>query len=146
MTSKDKKLRDCGMVDISKTRQKAFSKVTDERVKECIKELQGRRWKRNRRRAEHQQPSKIPQTELKSALRSYNRLIQFRRKLPEMAWLEILRSVTLMISAYGAMKKRGCLLERLTFRNIMDQYRVAVNTTERGVDTAVNVNYNYKVK
>ena len=134
------------MVDISKIRQKAFSKVTDERVKECIKELQGRRWKRNRRRAAHQQPSKIPQTEIKSALRSYNRLIQFRRKLPEMAWLEILRSVTLMISAYGAMKKRGCLLERLTFRNIMDQYRVAVNTTERGVDTAVNVNYNYKVK
>ena len=128
-----------------KKQAKAFKLLTESTLKENINRLQQICWGRNRRRLQHSKPSKLPNQDTTSLLNCYNRLVQFRMQPVEMLWLELVRMVSLMIGVYGAMQKRGCMLERLTYRNIMDQYKTAVNINDLGVDSnAMNVNYNYK--
>ena len=132
-------------IDERRKKVLAFRKLTDSFLQDNIKFLQQICWYKNRRRLEHAKPSKIPKQDPKSLVNCYNRLVQFRSQPVEMIWLELVRLVSLMLGVYGAMQKRGCMLERLTYRNIMDQYRTAVNITDLGIDSnAMNVNYNYK--
>ncbi|ESN98065.1 hypothetical protein HELRODRAFT_177299 [Helobdella robusta] len=127
---------------------KKFLKNTQENLKDQLRKLKIRCLLKHKRRIAAAKSPLVPNIDGQlSAEETYKRKQQFRRLPPDFVWMDIIRKVVLMITAYGAMQKRGCLLERVTYRNIIEQYRVAINTTTASGNEAMmssNVKYNPK--
>lgn len=144
VSKKNKKCKVNNFIINHEKKNEYFRQLSEKTLGDKIMKLRQMCWGRNRRRERHFKASNILLKDLMSIEGDSPLMNQFRKRSVEMLWLELVRYVSLMIGVYGAMQKRGCILERITFRNIMDLYRVAVNTTELGVDNGMKVNYNYK--